>query len=42
MFEFMRFDQIKYIQTKLPPSINRISNMYVYSHIVELSLVANS
>ena len=33
-FEFMIFDSNKYIQAKLPPSIKRISNMYVYSYIV--------
>ena len=31
-----------YVQAKLPPSIQRISNMYVYSDIVELSPVGNS
>ena len=41
-FEFMLFDSNKYIQTRLPPSIKRISNMYVYSDIVELSPVGNS
>ena len=41
-FEFIIFDSNKYIQAKLPPSIKRISNMYVYSDIVELSPVGNS
>ena len=41
-FEFMIFDSNKYIQAKLPPSIKKISNMYVYSDNVELSLVNNS
>ena len=41
-FEFMIFDSNKYIQAKLPPSIKRISNMYVYSNINELSPVGNS
>ena len=40
--EFMIFDSNKYIQAKLPPSIKRISNMYVYSDIVEQSPVGNS
>ena len=31
-----------YVQAKLPPSIQQISNMYVYSDIVELSPVSNS
>ena len=30
------------VKAKLPPSIKRISNMYVNSEIVELSLVRNS
>ena len=38
----MIFDSNKYIQAKLPPSIKKISNMYVYSNIVELSPVGNS
>ena len=38
----MIFDKNKYIQAKLRPSIKRISNMYVYSDIVELSPVDNS
>ena len=33
-FEFIIFDPNKYIQAKLPPSIKRISNMYVYTNIV--------
>ena len=41
-FEFIIFNSNKYIQAKLPPSIKRISNMYVYSDIVELSPVGNS
>ena len=41
-FEFLIFDPNKYIQAKLPPSIKRISNMYVYSDIVELSRVGKS
>ena len=40
--EFMIFNPNKYIQSKLPPSIKRISNMFVYSDIVELSPVGNS
>ena len=31
-----------YVQAKFPPSLKRISNMYVYSDIVELSHVGNS
>ena len=38
----MIFDSNKYILAKLPPSIKRISNMYVYSDIVKLSPVGNS
>ena len=30
-----------YVQAKLPPSIHRISNMYVYSNFVKLSSVGN-
>ena len=41
-FEFMIFDSNKYIQAKLTYSINRISKMYVYSDIVELSPVGYS
>ena len=38
----MVFGANMYVQAKLPPSIQRISNMYVYSDIVELSPVGNS
>ena len=38
----MIFDLNKLIQAKLPPLINRISNMYVYSEIVDLFLISNS
>ena len=38
----MVFGANMYIQAKLPPSIQRISNMYVYSDIVDLSPVGNS
>ena len=41
-FKFMIFESNKYIQLNLFPSIKRISTMYLYSHIVELSLVGNS
>ena len=41
-FEFMIFESNKYIQEKLPPSIKKISNMYVYSDIVEQSPVGNN
>ena len=41
-FEFMIFNSNKYIQAKLPPSIKKISNMCVYSDIVELSPAGNS
>ena len=34
----MVFGENYYVQAKLPPSIKKISNMYVYSDIVELSL----
>ena len=40
--EYMVFAANMYVQAKLPPSIRRISNMYVYSDIVELSPVGNS
>ena len=38
----MVFSKNMYVQAKLPPSIQRISNMYVYSDIVQLSPVSNS
>ena len=38
----MVFGANMYVQENLPPSIQRISNMYVYSDIVELSPVGNS
>ena len=38
----MVFGANMYVQAKLTPSIQRISNMYVYSDIVELSPVDNS
>ena len=38
----MVFDANMFVQAKLSPSIQRISNMYVYSDIVELSPVGNS
>ena len=40
--EYMVFNANMYVQAKLPLSIQRISNMYVYSDIVELSPVRNS
>ena len=40
--EYIVFNSNIYNQPKLPPSIHRISNMYVYSDIVELSPVSNS
>ena len=40
--EFMIFEPNKYVQAKFPGSLKRISNMYVYSEIVELSHVGNS
>ena len=40
--EYIIFGANMYVQAKLPPSIKRISNMYVYSDIVKLSLVGNS
>ena len=40
--EYMVFGANMYVQAKLPSSIQRISNMYVYSNIVELSPVGNS
>ena len=41
-FEYMVFNGNIYVQEKLRLSIQRISNMYVYSDIVKLSLVGNS
>ena len=38
----MVFAENMYVHAKLPPSILRISNMYMYSDIVELSPVGNS
>ena len=35
--EYMVFGENMFIQEKLPTKIQRISNMYVYSDIVELS-----
>ena len=40
--EYMVFGANMYVQAKLPPAIQRISNMYVHSNIVELSPVSNS
>ena len=40
--EFMIITQYRTIQTNLPPSLKQITNMCVYSNIVELSLLANS
>ena len=40
--EYMVFGANMYVQAKLLPSIQRISNMYVYSVIVELAPVGNS
>ena len=40
--EYMVFNANIYVQAKLPPSIQRISNMYVYLDIFELSPVGNS
>ena len=39
---FMIFEPNTYVQAKFPPSLKRISNMYVYSDIIELSHVGNS
>ena len=38
----MVFNANMYVHAKLPPSIQQISNMYVYSDIVELFQVGNS
>ena len=38
----MVFNANIYVQAKLPQSIQQISNMYVYSDIVELPLVGTS
>ena len=40
--EFMIIPQYRTIQADLPPSLKQITNMYVYSDIVELSPVDNS
>ena len=40
--QFMIFESNKFVQAKFPPSVKRISNMYVYSEIVELSHVSYS
>ena len=40
--EYMLFGANMYVKKKLPPSIQRISNMCVYSDIVKLSSVGNS
>ena len=40
--EFIIFNENKWTQAKLPPSLKRITNMYVYSDIFELSSVNNS
>ena len=40
--EYLVFGANMYVQAKLPPSIQRISNMYVYTDIVELFLVGNN
>ena len=40
--EFMIIPQFRTIQADLPPSLKQITNMYVYSDIVELSLMGNS
>ena len=40
--EYMVFGANMYVQANLPPSIQRISNMYVYSDIVKLSSVSIS
>ena len=40
--EYMVFGANMYVLAKLPQSIKQISNMYVYSDIVELSPVSNS
>ena len=40
--KFIVFNSNYYLQAKLPPSIKKISSMYVYSDIVEQSPVGNS
>ena len=40
--EFMIFDENKGLTAKLSSSLKRISNMFVYSDIVELSYVGNN
>ena len=40
--EFIIFNENKWTEAKLPPALKRITNMYVYSNIVELSPVGNS
>ena len=40
--EFMIFEPNTYVQTKFPPSLKRISNMYVCPDIVDRSHLGNS
>ena len=40
--EFIIFNENRLTQAKLLPSLKRITNMYVYTDIVKLSLVCNS
>ena len=40
--EFIIFEPNTYVQAKFPLSLKQISNMYVYSDIVEQSHVGNS
>ena len=40
--EFIIFNENRWTLEKLPPSLKRITNMFVYSDIVELSPVGNS
>ena len=36
------FDENKHLDAQLPPSINRITGMWVYSDIIELSAVGDT
>ena len=40
--KFIIFQPNKYVQAKLPLSLKRISNMYVYSDIIELFHLSNT
>ena len=41
-YAFIMFDENKHLDAQLPPSINRITGMWVYSDIIELSAVGDT